>query len=192
MADAKLKLTEIPPVARFCEAFRGEHREIRDYLLALVAAFDAHDQRRAKTLLGTISGLCGPHFRYEEEALYPALVEIYGKLYIEHMLVEHDRAIISALRLMKLAEKKRFDDADAKQAMHIARGVLPHVSDCEGLSIMVEVLPEAVARDILAARERALEANLDLAQWATEVRERPFLVTYQRELYAALRERPGV
>ncbi len=192
MGQSELKPTENGAIEQFRELFRGEHREIRDSLLALLAAFEARDQRCAKTLLGTIGALCGPHFRYEEEALYPALVAIYGKLYIEHMLVEHDRAIIGALRLEKLAKKKPFDGTEARQATHIVRTVLPHVSDCEGLSIMVEVLPEKVARDILAARERARADNLDLAAWANDVRERPFLLTYQRELYSALRERPGV
>jgi hypothetical protein len=188
MAQIKPKPPENPPAARFGELFRGEHREIRDSLLALLTAFDTRNRRRAKTLLGTIGGLCGPHFRYEEEALYPALVEIFGKLYIEHLLVEHDRAIISAFRLMKLADKKPFEAADARLAVRIIRTVLPHVSDCEGLSIMVEVLPEPEVQAILEARERALEDDLDLVEWATEVRKRPFLLTYQRELRATMRQ----
>lgn len=192
MAQHKPKPIEISPAARFGEFFRAEHREIRDALLALLAAFEARNRRRAKTLLGTIGGLCGPHFRYEEEALYPALVEIFGKLYIEHLLLEHDRAIISAFRLMKLAEKKPFEAADARLAVRIVRSVLPHVSDCEGLSIMVEVLPETVVQEIIEARERARKDDLDLVDWATEVRKRPFLLTYQRELRAALRQQSDV
>jgi hypothetical protein len=70
--------------------------------------------------------------------------------------------------------------------------VLPHVSDCEGLSIMVEVLPETVVQEIVEARERARKDDLDLVDWATEVRKRPFLLTYQRELRAALRQQSDV
>jgi hypothetical protein len=187
MAKAK---PEHPSITEYKEIFRGEHREIRDALLSLVDAFEKRSKRRIKKLLGTVAELSGPHFRYEEDALYPALVQIYGKLYIEHMLVEHDKAIISALRLEKLADKKPFDATDARQAIHLVRGILPHVSDCEGLSIMVEVLPETVAQDILSARERSKKDNFDLIKWATEVRERPFLLTYQREVHAALQEVP--
>ena len=106
------------------------------------------------------------------------------------MLVEHDKAIIAALRLEKLAVKKPFDASDTKQAVHLVRGILPHVSDCEGLSIMVEVLPESISENILKTRERAHKDNFDLITWAIEVRKRPFLHTYQREVSAALNEVP--
>jgi hypothetical protein len=49
---------------------------------------------------------------------------------------------------------------------------LPHVSDCDGLSIMVERLSEEKIRSILDARDRALQAGLDLLSWANEVRAR--------------------
>mgnify|MGYP002725907234 CR=1 FL=1 len=193
MAKAKPKQApcEPPAITEYKEIFRAEHRDIRDALLALVDAFEKRNKRRIKSLLKTIAELSGPHFRYEEDALYPALLQIYGKLYIEHMLVEHDKAIVSALRLEQIADKKGpLDDTDVKKAVHLVRGILPHVSDCEGLSIMVEVLPEGVSEDILKARERARKDNYDLLTWATDVRERPFMVTYQRELYAALHEVP--
>jgi hemerythrin-like domain-containing protein len=193
MAKVKPKeaACEHPSITRYKEIFRAEHREIRDALLSLVAAFEKRNKRRIKSLLKTVAELSGPHFRYEEDALYPALIQIYGKLYIEHMLVEHDKAIVSALRLEQIAEKKKpLDDTDVKKAVHLVRGILPHVSDCEGLSIMVEVLPEGVSEDILKARDRARNDNFDLLTWANEVRERPFMLTYQREVYAALHEVP--
>jgi len=55
----------------------------------------------------------------------------------------------------------------------LIRGLLPHVSDCEGLSIMVERLPEEKVDTVLEARDRARQEDLNLLEWADSVRERP-------------------
>lgn len=57
--------------------------------------------------------------------------------------------------------------------MRGARSILPHVSDCDGLSIMVERLPPARVEAIFAARARARAADVDLLRWAAQLRERP-------------------
>jgi len=44
-------------------------------LLDLIQAFQDRNLSRARELLGRVAALTGPHFRYEEEALYPALTE---------------------------------------------------------------------------------------------------------------------
>jgi len=63
------------------------------------------------------------------------------------VLRDHDRAIGSAIRLVELAGKETFDDGDVARVARLIRGVLPHVSDCDGLSIMVEKFPdETLAR----------------------------------------------
>ena len=58
------------------------------------------------------------------------------------------------------------------EAVRLARTILPHVSDCDGLSIMVERLPAETITDVFAVRERARETGLDLLTWAGTVRER--------------------
>ncbi|MBI2819704.1 MAG: hypothetical protein HYX73_06975, partial [Acidobacteria bacterium] len=88
------------------------------------------------------ASLTGPHFRYEEEALYPALVAIFEKKYIEKLLADHDRVIGSAGRLVRLAGKDAWNEGEVDEAVELVRDMLPHVSDCDGLSIMVERLPE--------------------------------------------------
>jgi hypothetical protein len=57
--------------------------------------------------------------------------------------------------------------------VRLTRGILPHVSDCEGLTIMVELFPDSALEAVLDARARAREAGLDLLTWAGEVRTRP-------------------
>lgn len=161
---------------QFTDIFRVEHRRIRDLLLDLITAFQARDPARARTLLGETAEATGPHFRYEEEAMYPALVEIFGPTYIEQLLGDHDRAIGTARRLVELAGQPSFSDSDVTEATELVRRLLPHVSDCDGLSIMVERLAEEKVANLLATRERAWAANLDLLRWASEVRPRPAAV----------------
>ena len=158
---------------QFSTIFREEHREIRDALLGLIDAFQARDKEAIGTLLNRTAVLTGPHFRYEEESLYPALTGIFGADYIEHLLSDHDRAIGIALRLIELAGIDPLTDDDVEEATQLIRKVLPHVSDCDGLSIMVERLPEENVQSILDIRNESKREDLDLVSWTQQVRPRP-------------------
>jgi len=160
---------------QFSRIFREEHRQVRDALLDLIAAFSNEDCVGAQVLLQRAAALTGPHFRYEEEALYPALIPIFGPEYIEELLQDHDLAIGTAQKLVGLAAKESLTKDEIQSAVGLIRNVLPHVSDCDGLSIMVERLPESTVQSILEARERSNQAGLDLLQWTSQVRRRPAL-----------------
>ncbi len=156
----------------FARVFREEHRTVRDELLELIEAFRARDRGRIRSLVDRVAADAGPHFRYEEEALYPALVEIFGPEYVEKLLGDHDRVIGTAGTLAALAAKAPLDDEDVAYGVRLVRSILPHVSDCEGLSIMVERLAPATVQAILDARDRSLREGLGLLEWAGEVRRR--------------------
>lgn len=158
---------------QFTQLFRQEHRLVRDTLLDLMQAFAARDRERIATLIGQTATYTGPHFRYEEEALYPALVEIFGKEYVEQLMTAHDHAIGTAKKLADLSTKESLTDEDVNRAVAMVRSILPHVSDCDGLSIMVERLPGEKVQAVLDARERCNAAGLDLMRWANDVRNRP-------------------
>jgi len=160
----------------FSQTFREEHRQVRDALLDLVQAFQERDKARIDALLTQIAVLTGPHFRYEEEALYPSLTEFYGEEYVEKLLGDHDRVIGTAHRLIDLAGRDALVEEDVSQAVRHVRSILPHVSDCDGLSIMVERLPEEKIQGVFQVRDRALAAGLDLLTWAASVRARPAVV----------------
>jgi hypothetical protein len=161
----------------FARIFRDEHRVVRDTLLDLIQAFEDRDRERIRALLNAVAILTGPHFRYEEESMYPALTGIFGAEYVEKLLRDHDRAIEIAEELIALSAKDEFSSEDIVMAVRLIRGgVLPHVSDCDGLSIMVETLPEDQVQDILDRRQESLAAGLDLLAWAKTVRRRPALV----------------
>ena len=163
----------VSPFDRFATVFREEHRVVRDLLLDLVDAYESANPERAKKVLAEIARITGPHFRYEEETLYPALVPVFGAEYIEKLLGDHDFAIASARRLVELTDGRALSAAETAEAVRLTRGILPHVSDCEGLTIMVELFPEPAVESVLEARDRAREEGLDILTWARKVRTRP-------------------
>ena len=161
---------------QFSQTFRAEHREIRDALLGLVQAFQARDLERARPLLLRTAELTGPHFRYEEDAMYPALVPNFGDEYIDKLLGDHDRAIGASQRLVEITKHNTLTDLEVRDGIRHVWGLLPHLSDCDGLSIMVECLPENQVEAIFTARDHSRHANLDLLTWASTIRPRPAVV----------------
>jgi len=79
----------------------------------------------------------------------------------------------AAERLVVLSGQDRLSDAEVAEALRHVRGMLPHVSDCEGLSIMVERFPDDQVEFVLDARQRSLREGRDLITWARDIRERP-------------------
>ncbi len=115
----------------FSKVFRKEHRCVRDGLFELMDAFEGRDSVRAASVLQRVAACAGPHFRYEEEALYPALVSVYGADYVEKFLADHDKVIQTAGELLALVGKKELPSNDATRAKSLVQSILPHVSDCE-------------------------------------------------------------
>lgn len=159
-------------VEEFTEVFRAEHRQVRDLLLDLVRAFGERDAGRVRSMVAAVAQATGPHFRYEEEAMYPRLTAIFGDAYVGKLLADHDGAIRNARELQQLAGNDELTAQQAARGIELTRQILPHVSDCDGLSIMVETLPDDVSDRILSARVSALDAGLDLLTWAATTRER--------------------
>lgn len=157
----------------FSAMFREEHRAVRDALLDLVQAFQDRDRTRIQPLVARTAVLAGPHFRYEEESMYPLLVQFFGEGYINKLFQDHDLAILAAKKLLGFAEQATLTDEDVEEAVRYTRSILPHVTDCDGLSILVERLPEEQVQAIFDTRARSKAANLDLLTWATTIRGRP-------------------
>jgi hypothetical protein len=156
----------------FFREFRQEHREIRDLLFDMITSFLKHDFEKAGALLESLNSLTGPHFRYEEERLYPALIEIYGEQYINKLLTDHDLAIARAKKLNSMIKAGSKEKNDITDCVNTVRSILPHVSDCEGLSIMVEKLDDKVLGTICNSVEEARKANIPLIEWSETSRTR--------------------
>lgn len=132
----------------------------------LCGALIANDVKASRALLFEIAILTGPHFQYEEEALYPSLVQLFGVEYVDRLYADHDGAIAAVARLAEIVQTESLSREEIAEAVRLARAILPHVSDCDGLSIMVEVLEDAEIDQFLEAHERTLAQGLDLLTWA--------------------------
>jgi hypothetical protein len=154
------------------EGFKGEHREIRDTVYALVEALREGRVGDARHCLGRLDRLAGPHFRYEEEAMYPALEPYFPRGYIASKLGDHDGAIRTARFLAELLQAEELQPEQRQQAAERAVELIIHVSDCDGLAIILERLPEAELQRIAACREAAYNAQVPLLRWASAVRRR--------------------
>jgi Hemerythrin HHE cation binding domain len=149
----------------FTDGFRNEHRAGRDTFLAIGQALRARDTARIGELMGRANTLIGPHMQYEEEVMYPELAVLFGEEYVARMLADHDRAFTVAATLMEIASKSEITDADIEAGNTAIRHLLPHVTDCDGLVLAVEVLPTDAQQRIFAARHRAFEAGTTMMEW---------------------------
>jgi len=108
----------------------------------------------------------GPHFHYEEQVLYPALAEIYGEDYVERLGAEHDAALEAVQELAELAEAEEITPEQAVYGLELIRRLLPHVSDRDGLAVIVEVLPEETVQEIVRGREKSKRSGKTMLELA--------------------------
>lgn len=150
---------------RFVEGFRNEHRAARDIFLGIAQALQDRDAARIGELMGQADAGIGPHMQYEELEMYPALVDLFGEEYIEEMVRDHDRAFGVAGRLMELSQHDPITDEDIAEGKRLIQRLLPHVTDCDGLVLAIETLPEAKQRAIFEARDKALAEGITMMGW---------------------------
>lgn len=158
-------------IEEFGELFEEEHRTILKHIKGLIDRLREENAPDIKGDLQELNALLGPHFRYEEEALYPSLHDEYGRIYVKRLYDSHEGTIHTIRKLMTMTEESSLNQRDALDLIY--GWLLPHVSDCEGLSIMVDQIPPEALDEIAQAREKARREGLDLLTWADEKRENP-------------------
>ncbi len=157
----------LDPIAEF----REDHRKVRDGLLALEEAIRQNRIGEAREVLGGLNQLVGPHFRYEEEALYPTLREYLGE-YVDQLLNEHDGVIRTARRCAELLQKDELSPEEREAGARAARSLLVHVSNCDGLAIISERLDADRLGELARKFETCREQGVPLLEWAATIRER--------------------
>ncbi len=151
--------------------FREDHRKARDGLLDIIEALNAKDVVRAREILGNLNILLGPHFRYEEETLYPTLKVFLGE-YVDQLVKEHDGVIETARTCAQLLEKDTLTDEEGEQAANAARALLVHVSNCDGLAILSERLSSQELKELGVKFAAARETGVSLLDWAEKIRKK--------------------
>jgi len=158
---------------RVIETFQEEHRQTRDKCLELSDAIEAGDLDRAEQLVADIDRAAGPHFQYEEDALYPALIPFFGEEKVKELVAEHDEAIEAAETLAELTSQESLTEAEKQEALRALPDIMVHVSDCDGLTVYLEKADEAVFEEIAESMEEANEQGLTLTEYDETVRPSP-------------------
>ena len=160
-------MAQLDPITEF----REDHRKVRDGLLDIISALKAKDVPRARDILGNLNTLVGPHFRYEEEALYPALKVFLGE-YVDQLISEHDGVINTARACLELLGKDKLTDQEGEDAANAARALLVHVSNCDGLNILSERLKAEELKELGKKFAAARKAGVPLLEWAEKIRKK--------------------
>jgi hemerythrin len=150
--------------------FRNDHRKVRDSLLAITEAIGKKDVKKARDILGELNNLVGPHFRYEEEYLYPALRKFLGD-YVDQLLSEHDGVIETAKKCASLLQKESLTEEEAENAQKAAMALLIHVSNCDGLAILSERFTSEELEELGQKFEESRKAGIPLFEWADTIRK---------------------
>jgi hypothetical protein len=153
------------------EEFRQDHRKVRDGLLSMATALGQNEVAKAREILGGLNALVGPHFRYEEEALYPAMKQFLGE-YVDQLFEEHDGVIKTAKDCVQLLSKDSLSQQEADEAIKATRALLIHVSNCDGLAILTERLTSQELSALADKYSQTRKEGVPLLDWADSVRKR--------------------
>ena len=153
------------------EEFREDHRKVRDGLLEMIESLESKDVGKARNILGNLNIMVGPHFRYEEETLYPTLRVFLGE-YVDQLVKEHDGVIETARSCAELLKKDTLTQEEARQASSAARALLVHVSNCDGLAILSERLKPKELEQLAEKFAAARKAGVSLLDWAATIRNK--------------------
>ena len=149
-----------------------EHDQIREVLQKLSISMMMEDVERFKKLLVKFDQITGPHFRFEEEAVYPALVDIYYPRYISKLYTDHDLAIARFNELNKLVNKEKFSESDYISGIRHLRMMDHLITGCEILPIKNIPLDDQQIRRLKTIHKKSKEEKLGLISWSNTRRNR--------------------
>ncbi|MBZ0159923.1 MAG: hypothetical protein K8G79_07295 [bacterium] len=146
------------------------YRKMRDCLMGLEDAMLQGNREQARSLLRQIMRFCGTSFRYEEDAVLPALDHHIGSEQLHELTVAHDLVIRHVRRLEDLLSTSPDGEEHIEHSRTLIHALLMQVACTAGLTLLIETLPQDALIRILQARERALVEGKDLYEWDKEIR----------------------
>jgi hypothetical protein len=128
--------------------FQADHQRILDALLAVRGVICEGTPSRLHAILDRADRLLGPHCKWEEVFLYPALAALVGEVAVQRLITEHDGVHRSLQRLAELARVPRWSDAE-RRAAHEHWGILiEHLTNCDALSRYIPLLGPDMLRQL--------------------------------------------
>lgn len=148
--------------------FHSDHQKVVSALLELRQAAATRDIPQVRSILNAAEDLVGPHFKFEELYLYPALQQFLGESYVKRLLNEHDGVFRSIRWIARLAQKDKWDEADAHSAQANVALIYEHPISCDGLSLWMERLSPEEQRELLVKMHKVRQAGTRLSDYYHE------------------------
>jgi len=163
-----LGMSKLDPIAEF----RSDHVKVRDMLLDLIDAVNKKDATKALEIMIRLDKITGPHFRWEEEALYLVFERFFGRQCLEYLLGVHDRIIKRGRELVEILSKGEITDEQAKTLTDIIRTeVLSHPIECDGIALFAEKLTQEELDKLAESLKKAREEGVPLLEWAEKIKD---------------------
>ncbi|HZP01161.1 MAG TPA: hemerythrin domain-containing protein [Terriglobia bacterium] len=146
------------------QEFHSDHQKVVGALFELRQAITQRDIPKVRTILASAEKLVGPHFKFEELYLYPALERFLGESYTKKLYNEHDGVFRSVRRIAHLAQSDSWSDSDHESAKTNLELIYEHPVACDGLTLWIEKLTAE-------ERERLSERMSEVRKQATSLSE---------------------
>lgn len=150
------------------EQFHDDHKKVVSALFELRQAITGCDVPRARQILDAAENLLGPHFKFEELYLYPALEPFLGEAYGKRLLNEHDGIFRSVRKIAQLARSDSWDDTQHQSAMANLELIYEHPISCDGLSLWIERLPLKEVEDLYQKMVAVRKQGTKLSEYYRE------------------------
>ncbi|HVY55760.1 MAG TPA: hemerythrin domain-containing protein [Thermodesulfobacteriota bacterium] len=149
----------------FLDAFKEEHKIILNNLLSLKDAVKRKDTGDAEKLVRFLDDIMGPHFRVEEEALYPMLTEYFGEDNVERLLEEHTMATDAMNDFKNNIGSEQYMREHGEDTLKKLQGFFLHVTSCDGLSIIIEKFSDDQKKNLDAHLMKVRDEAVPLTVW---------------------------
>jgi hypothetical protein len=145
--------------------FHADHAKVVQALMDLRNAIQARDPARVRTTLSQANLLVGPHFKFEEQNLYPSLTEFLGEAGVQRLLTEHDGVFRGVAALVELADRDVWSEAEARSAGANLELIWEHPVTCDGLSLYIERLSAETRASLLEKMEEKRQEGTTLLEY---------------------------
>lgn len=156
----------------FLVEFQDDHDWIRKILNQVLAACFLKDRNQAEERLNKLNAVCGPHYQFEEEALFAELLPIFGSEYIDKLFTDHDFVIARTQRLIELFSVKRSEEPDFETAVRLLQSLQLQLVECESICPKIGSLSTKKTIKLKKALTEIRMKGLSLTDWAENIRNR--------------------
>jgi RND superfamily putative drug exporter len=145
----------LSPHERLGALAHDEHHRLLGLLGELEEASERRDTDRVLELVEETRGIAEPHFRYEQQSLFPLLLDAIGPERVEALYAAQAEVVDALKRIEELSGPARVKKAAAAETKRLVGVARASVHGCDALEDTVAHQPAEVAELVLAARDRA-------------------------------------